>query len=84
MTKSNGVRGRGLEPQKRHDCQAHEQIVDGVGQNTRRKTSRLFIDPRPEDPAPTDADQSHKAIAMGESENRGTDECGGKEPELPA
>jgi hypothetical protein len=37
-----------------HDGETHQQIVDGVSQDTRQDTSGLFIDPSPKHSAPTD------------------------------
>src|SRR5512134_458189 len=63
-----------LEAQQRHDGQTYKEIIDGVRQDTGSETSGLFIDPRPEDAAPADADQPHDAIAVRQSENQRTHE----------
>jgi hypothetical protein len=36
-----------------HYCQAHQQIIDRMGENTWQEASGLFVDPSPEHAAPT-------------------------------
>ena len=43
-----------LLAEESHYGKTHQQIVDGVSQDTRQQTPGLFIDPSPEHSAPTD------------------------------
>lgn len=67
-----------------HYGQTHQQVVDPVGEDTGQKASGLFIDPRPDYPAPTDAQQPHQAIAVGNAEDAGADQRCRKKAEFAA
>src|SRR5512147_2617686 len=73
---------KGLPAQQRHDGEAHQEIIDRMGQDAGRETSGFFIDPGPKHAAPADADQTDRTIAMCEPENACADEGGREKAEL--
>ena len=73
-----------LETEQSHHGQTHQQIIDGVSQDTRQQAPGFFIHPSPEDTTPQDADEADQSIAMGDGEDARADQCGGQEAELSA
>src|SRR5512143_1091005 len=73
---------KGLPAQQRHDGEAHQEIIHGMGQDAGRETSCFFIDPGPKYAAPADADQTDRTIAMCEPENTCADEGRREKAEL--
>ena len=71
-----------LQAEKGHHRKTHQQIIDGVSQDTGQQTSGFFIHPSPEDATPQDAGEADQSIAMGDGEDARADQCGGQEAEF--
>src|SRR3569832_1254720 len=64
--------------------ETYEQVIRRVGDHTGNQTPRPFIDPRPEKPAPKNADEPDQAISVGQRKETGAHDGSGKEFEPTA
>src|SRR6185437_1944985 len=67
-----------------HYGEAHDQVVRRMGDHAGNQAPCPFIDPCPEESAPKNAEESNRAIAVGQSKDTSADQGGRKKCEPAA